>query len=851
MPVEVPSPSIPDTDVGPSGDSASAPSLGGVRVACFYPWIPFEPSGAWNRFTSMWRFLSREGAEVTLAFMESGEAAQLQGVSVRYLGNENVLNNVGNVARKLIEGKAKSELKEYSTTELTLLLMHEKDIHLAHPPAAAWLDDIIASHELVTCEYTMHAALLSAFCRKHRKRLVITSHDMLFELHGRHPGAKERLKRKELAGLASADAVVFCNEPERQAFAALGVAGDTVLSTGDTLGLAGAAFEAAAARAAIREELKIATTDYCLFVGSAHEPNLEAARAMRALAQAMPDLTFVVAGNCAAKATERNFLALGRVADPLLERLYCGTLAVLVPLRRGTGISVKTFQAAAYGRAVISTAVGVRGWALRDGIEVLLAEVENFPAAIGRLRQEPGLAAKLGHAARQYAVGLDFRSHFRPYAKIINRLVPGPRTPTEYQAPALILVDNNLSGRAGHHFNYALALRNACTEAGQPLRALIRRSADADILEAVGGHGVFSQGLHEASANPYPAKWHSLRTMYDFLRANEAFARDFEEGLALAARPYDHVFLPNATPGQILGLALVLSKNPLYRTLRFSLLLRYTTFAAVGLLAERRSLQDRALTEHYGIALEKLLSLDASLSIRLATDSDGLAREYGPIANRPIEVWPIPHTAAAPSAQLLPRIPAKEPARKRVVFLGDAREEKGFELLPTAVRACLGDPDLAAVEFVFQAHVSHPCHHRMAMVIAELRNLGSPQVKLIEDALTPGEYQALLETSDLVLLPYDAVTYRARTSGPFVEALCAEKPTLVPAGSWMSQQLQDTPAGGTFHSGDGSDLGRALRAMLSALPAHARAAAELGRTFRDFHNPASFLRHLQGAAGTR
>ncbi|HRE80636.1 MAG TPA: glycosyltransferase, partial [Opitutaceae bacterium] len=268
-------------------------SLTGVRIVCFYPWNPFEPSGAWSRFTSLWRYLLGEGATVTLAFLEQGEGSRLQDLSLCYVGT---INNIGEYSQRILAADAKSELRHYSADELKFLLMFEKGMYLRGAGVATQLEEMISRHDVVTCEYPMQVPLLSDFCKKAGRPLVVTSLDMLFELHGVHPGAKERLKQAEVKALKLADAVVHCSETERHAFAAMGVGGVTVPNTGDAAGLV--LGDEAYHLASVRAELKLKTTDYCLFVGSSHRPNVEAALELKRFAKTFPKLTFIVAGSC-------------------------------------------------------------------------------------------------------------------------------------------------------------------------------------------------------------------------------------------------------------------------------------------------------------------------------------------------------------------------------------------------------------------------------------------------------------------------------------------------------------------------------------------------------------------------
>jgi glycosyltransferase involved in cell wall biosynthesis len=375
--------------------------------------------------------------------------------------------------------------------------------------------------------------------------------------------------------------------------------------------------------------------------------------------------------------------------------------------------------------------------------------------------------------------------------------------------------------------------------------ALVKKIAADDVLAELSAFGVFSHGIHDdCTLNPYPQEWGTLRSVYDFLLSNDRFAKELEAGLARSGRPNDVVFLPNATPRQILGLALLLVKNPLYRSLQYVLMLRYSVHIPVGPLSNRQMVVDKENVDRYAMAMEKLQRVDTGGVVRFATDSEELAKEYAAYTAKPIEVLPIPHTSQPVQLVMPADFPVRSPGKIRLVFLGDAREEKGFEFLPAVVGACAGNASRVPVEFVFQAYISSHHHAPMARVIEALAQANLPDVHLIKRSLSSDEYHLLLTSADLVLLPYDVATYRARTSGPFVEAICADKPVVIPGESWMSRQLGASGAGVVFHSGNAADLARAVQAALANLAQHQIAAAELGRQFRAYHNPRTFLERL-------
>ena len=111
---------------------------------------------------------------------------------------------------------------------------------------------------------------------------------------------------------------------------------------------------------------------------------------------------------------------LGWVDD--VATFYDQVEVVAVPLLTGTGVSVKTMEAAAYGAAIVSTQVGLRGLNLQAGTEVLVADdPATFAASILQVLDEPALRDAL---RRNSAAGLR-REHSRAtFTDSVARLLP-------------------------------------------------------------------------------------------------------------------------------------------------------------------------------------------------------------------------------------------------------------------------------------------------------------------------------------------------------------------------------------------------------------------------------------------
>ncbi len=114
----------------------------------------------------------------------------------------------------------------------------------------------------------------------------------------------------------------------------------------------------------------------------------------------------VIAGRNPAAAFVRRFAGIegveftGTVASmrPFLQQ----AALCVVPLRVGSGTRLKILEAAAAGKAIVSTSLGAEGLQFQDGSEIALADgAGEFAAACVALLRDPARRAALGRAARQ------------------------------------------------------------------------------------------------------------------------------------------------------------------------------------------------------------------------------------------------------------------------------------------------------------------------------------------------------------------------------------------------------------------------------------------------------------------
>jgi glycosyltransferase involved in cell wall biosynthesis len=322
------------------------------------------------------------------------------------------------------------------------------------------------------------------------------------------------------------------------------------------------------------------------------------------------------------------------------------------------------------------------------------------------------------------------------------------------------------------------------------------------------------------------------------------FRHDLDRLLCLVgAGPRDHVYLPTAHGREALAVRQFIHELGEDRVPQFHLEFRH----AVSTLEDLDQGNDDPFVLRYTRChrayFDAFRAYPETSRMRLYTDTEELAADYASLTGQAFDVLPIPFRV-----DLIPPTPPRE-ASLNILFLGDVRNEKGFHLLPGLVRALREDYLIPGkVRFVIQAGIQpDECSPVLLSAVAELEQYGPAQVQLVgrNGFLAPEEYYQLLAAADIVLCPYRSASYRARSSGVMAEAISGGKPTVVPAGSWLSR-VQPPESGETYI--DEASFAQAVRLICDDyLTYRARAeAAQLPWLSR--HSPLRLLMSLVGNA---
>lgn len=242
----------------------------------------------------------------------------------------------------------------------------------------------------------------------------------------------------------------------------------------------------------------------------------------------------------------------------------------------------------------------------------------------------------------------------------------------------------------------------------------------------------------------------------------------------------DLVFIPTISVVEMMGLRLFLDRHPALPPVSWHLLFRRDLYR--GREADYAR-QDPWVSAHGEVFRHFQRGLTGRQRILFYTDTAELTAQYNRLGAALFHTVPIPHTRRSGSPH--------DPPPLRLIYVGDARREKGFHLLPHLVEELWSDYVAPGkIAFRLQSNYNVPQGEPEAVLArAQLETYPPDCVELLKNPLTSAQYQELLLSGDINLLLYDPENYYARSSGILVESLAAGMPVIVPAASWLARQF--------------------------------------------------------------
>lgn len=376
----------------------------------------------------------------------------------------------------------------------------------------------------------------------------------------------------------------------------------------------------------------------------------------------------------------------------------------------------------------------------------------------------------------------------------------------------LIIVDQSLKDFLGHYAEYTLSV---AAEAAKSVPVIVLANRKQTIATPVGIEIVpsFRFSLAQPQRTRPPPGYDAAVSFPGW-----SFLAELRRGLErVNATAADHLFIHSISFAEIedlLTLALTADRR---RLPVLHIVFRRDLDEINGNARRRFAAYVRAFA-HLGLWPDRA---------RFYSDTEALGRQYAEAAQTPFETLPIPFNQEALETALGQR--ADRAADRPLVlgYLGDARLEKGYHLLPNLAHRLLQSHLLAGkARLRIQSNYNLPNGEPgIAEARDALEHYGSDLVELLCEPDDQGEYYRRLAEIDVVLLPYLAGPYRRRSSGIFAQAVAAGKVVVLPSETQMAAEARHADGAGCVFYDRPEELHAAVLRALDRYDSLARAAA--------------------------
>lgn len=399
----------------------------------------------------------------------------------------------------------------------------------------------------------------------------------------------------------------------------------------------------------------------------------------------------------------------------------------------------------------------------------------------------------------------------------------------------LIIADHTLKDYQGHSFEYCKSVREIAIAKGWKVTTLGTSLLEPEVekeLKALKffAHGFFHDFALHTIIYQFPGRLQEfLCSRWNYRQHSNSLFTDLCK------------ILPNCNNTEpVLILFPTFSFNDILGITRFAEKLSpssNTQIAMVQHFTSKPNLdKDRFPHRLYKHSLHYLSQSSAKNRINLFTDSQDLANEYKFYIDKPFKVLPIAHTSHSNEK--------KEIKQNKLVigYLGDARINKGFHLIPEAINHVTTVLGSDAVHWEIQANIRKHQEWQTVLAVNLLKNM--PNTTLHHTPLNTNAYHKLMADIDIFMLPYTLENYHSQTSGIFSEIRGLGKVSVVTKGTWMAGEIKNNGGGILCAPEDSKSLGDALVESVKAYP-QLKAQAELAKAkWCEFHNSENYITEL-------
>ncbi len=402
-----------------------------------------------------------------------------------------------------------------------------------------------------------------------------------------------------------------------------------------------------------------------------------------------------------------------------------------------------------------------------------------------------------------------------------------------------LIAEEALIDRKGHWFEYITTISNQFRASGDEVRIAANSNAVEEILTELEADAVFPDSAWSKSENE-KSRFSRLRQLLkhngNLFKAADSYIQ--EQG------GFDVLFVPTILIDHVLGWRKFAKKHAGKQVKKIVLFFVNGQGTYQG--PDKPILFSRSPNKFlFKYALSSLKKEVEKGTVLLGCETREMAKEYEAFCGLPFHY--LPH--AVNETPLESTGEASETLPKTFSHLGFSRFEKGSDLLQQAMLRFFENHPEANVRFLLQ-WVTDFAKEDGSLCTKEKALLSNPKVEFINKALNSEEYKALLQQTDVMVLPYRPSSYYARVSRVAIEAAINSIPMIYTKDSWNESLVLDNHGAGIgFNTENVDSLYQAIEYSVNNMDTLKAEAKTRRLNALEHYSAATFEHYLKSLTG--
>ena len=373
------------------------------------------------------------------------------------------------------------------------------------------------------------------------------------------------------------------------------------------------------------------------------------------------------------------------------------------------------------------------------------------------------------------------------------------------------ILEDALRDTRGHWFDYLRTFKRGLEAEGDLPQFFVSKECSDEVREVFSAYPILPRSIWARMSDGSP-KWRRLLRIF-----SHGFAT-YSSGLKLIKQPLpDVIFVPTVLVHHLVGWVPLIKWH--FKSKDCCVLLFFPN-APIDLNRDGNPYVLPDPTAKLFIFLVRLLAKDvASGKVILAAETNAMVKALSCLSGVNFQYLPHPVDAGSMPLPAIRDPSASEISSNNPVVLGcygEARFEKGSDILQHAIHKVLEEQPNLPIRFVFQWGKGFLGDHGNIVTLDRwLRD--HPKVVVLQSYVTSEDYEQLLRTTDVLLLPYRS-PYRLRVSRVVIEAIVRGIPTVVTQGTTLFDQANDFSAAKGCLDGSARDLAKQIVAAINDYP---------------------------------